>query len=131
MLSLAIHANHYGIITFSTQHPHLQVVGEFLVDAACMPDFVRAFLSSPADEEITMNVCAMKTKGEILHIDHRYKKNLPHVAISKERALHLIDIVEDVIINKRALQSIAFQEEEFTTPHIWQDKNKLPMRHKE
>lgn len=118
MLSLAIHANHYGIITFSTQHPHLAIIGEFIVDAACMPDFVRAFLSSPADEEITMNTCAMATKGNMLHIVHRYKKNIPTIALSKERALQLIDILEDVLINKRAVQSIMFREEEFLKKKI-------------
>ena len=138
MLSLAIHVNHYGIITFSTQHLYLQVVGEFLVDASCMPDFVRAFLSSPADEEITMNNCAMKTEGDILHIAHQYKKGLPHITISKERAMNLIDILEDVLIEKRAVQSIVFKEEEFGFPSsqknssgTWQSKEKSPVEHKD
>lgn len=137
MLSLAIHANHYGILTFSTQHHHLHVIGEFLVDASCMPDFVRAFLSSPADEKISMNNCAMKTEDDLLHIVHQYKQDLPHVIISKERALNLIDILEDVLIEKRAVQSIAFKEEEFgllssqkNNSSTWKSKTTSRLDHK-
>jgi hypothetical protein len=137
MLSLTIHANHYGILTFSTQHQSLQVIGEFLIDAACMPDFVRAFLSSPANEEIIMNKCTMKTEGNVLHIVHLYKKDLPHITIAKERALNLIDILEEVLIARRALQSIIFKEEELglsslqKNTNTWQPQKKSSIKHKE
>ncbi|MEX0940169.1 MAG: hypothetical protein WDZ41_02325 [Candidatus Babeliales bacterium] len=114
MLHLTLHIDKNGIINFNIDHPYLRLLGELLTtDVANMPDFVRAIITSPDDEELSMDACNIKTENNNVLITHLYLKELPKITLPKNRMLEIIDIWENFFAHKRPIQLISFKEEEF------------------
>lgn len=114
MVTLTLHTTNNKAISYTTQHPHLQTLGEFLVkDCVFMPDFIRALLSCDNEELIVLDACSIETKDEYVIIKHLYKKNLPIVTLSKMRMLQVFEIWENFLMEKNPTQWIFFKEEEF------------------
>lgn len=117
MLTLTLSTNKDSTISYTTENPHLQTIGEFLVtDAVQMPDFIRALLISGDEELIAMDACSIQTRDPFVIIKHLYLKDLPIVTLPKERLLQILDIWEDFLVEKNPTQWLFFKEEEFGLP---------------
>lgn len=117
MLQLTLQTKKNGVFGYSTDEPHLQVIGEFLtMDVLHMPDFMRGFITSLDDEHIKMDACSVTTSSNSVIIKHLDAKDLPIVTLPKERVLEIIELWEDFIHHQRPTQWVFFKEHEFGLP---------------
>jgi hypothetical protein len=112
VLELTLLRSKSNVVSFKTTDRYLTIIGKFLVkDAAYKSDFIRAVIVSPCDEEITLDICVIKTDAKSVHVT---MANTGTLTVSKTQMIDILNGWEEFMMNKLAEKTLTCAQDEFT-----------------